>query len=203
MGYNFRYDWFSWHVPTFERELGHLKGRPSRALEIGTHEGRSATYLLDHILTHEDSRLIAIDVVKQRNLDANLAASGSAEKVDLRIGLSREILRTLEFDSFDFIYVDGSHWACDVLEDGAAAFRLLKVGGILAFDDYLWDDPAYNQHGRPKPAIDALLLCHGHMLEVIENGYQVWVRKTSNGSLPPMSDPLDEIEDRLAQERSS
>jgi SAM-dependent methyltransferase len=39
---------------------------------------------------------------------------------------------------FDFIYVDGAHDSRSVLEDGLMAFRLLKPGGVIVFDDYLW-----------------------------------------------------------------
>jgi hypothetical protein len=33
---------------------------------------------------------------------------------------------------------DGSHRARDVLEDAVLSWPLLKVGGIMLFDDYLW-----------------------------------------------------------------
>jgi predicted O-methyltransferase YrrM len=41
---------------------------------------------------------------------------------------------------FDFIYVDGSHQAPDVLCDALLSFRLLKNNGVIAFDDYLWQE---------------------------------------------------------------
>ena len=42
---------------------------------------------------------------------------------------------------FDFIYIDGSHQAPDVLFDALLGFELLRVGGIMVFDDYLWQEP--------------------------------------------------------------
>lgn len=39
---------------------------------------------------------------------------------------------------FDLIYIDASHDAVDVLADAILSFRLLKVGGVIIFDDYLW-----------------------------------------------------------------
>ena len=36
---------------------------------------------------------------------------------------------------YDIIYIDGSHEARDVLEDAVLAYRLLKIGGLLIFDD--------------------------------------------------------------------
>ena len=50
---------------------------------------------------------------------------------------------------FDVIYVDGSHFADDVLTDGINAWRLLKQGGIMIFDDLLW---ACYPRARANPA---------------------------------------------------
>eukprot|EP00633_Aureoumbra_lagunensis_P007093 CAMPEP_0197306962 /NCGR_PEP_ID=MMETSP0891-20130614/4347_1 /TAXON_ID=44058 ORGANISM="Aureoumbra lagunensis, Strain CCMP1510" /NCGR_SAMPLE_ID=MMETSP0891 /ASSEMBLY_ACC=CAM_ASM_000534 /LENGTH=396 /DNA_ID=CAMNT_0042789867 /DNA_START=60 /DNA_END=1247 /DNA_ORIENTATION=+ len=38
--------------------------------------------------------------------------------------------------AFDFIYIDGDHSSSQVLTDAVLAFRLLRTGGIMAFDDY-------------------------------------------------------------------
>ncbi|KAF2420707.1 hypothetical protein EJ08DRAFT_529646 [Tothia fuscella] len=36
---------------------------------------------------------------------------------------------------FDFIYIDGSHVALDVLSDAVPCWPMLDVGGMLAFDE--------------------------------------------------------------------
>lgn len=180
MPYSFKYDWFSGNIPVFQKCLEQFRDHPVRALEIGTHEGRSATWLLENVLTHPDSRLICIDIFKQPVLDANLAATNAKQKVDVFISPSYEALSKIADESIDFAYVDGSHWACDVLEDAIMTFRRVKVGGVIGFDDYLWNDPKYNEHGTPKPAIDAFLECYAHKVTVLEHGYQVWVRKISD-----------------------
>ena len=54
-----------------------------------------------------------------------------------------------EDQKFDVIYVDGSHFADDVLTDGINAWRLLKQGGIMIFDDLLW---ACYPRARANPA---------------------------------------------------
>jgi predicted O-methyltransferase YrrM len=36
---------------------------------------------------------------------------------------------------FDLIYVDGSHHTDDVIVDAIKSFELLKIGGIIIFDD--------------------------------------------------------------------
>lgn len=54
-------------------------------------------------------------------------------------------------NKFDFIYVDGLHLSQDVLYDALLSFDLLKVGGILIFDDYLWFDPQHCSHINDTP----------------------------------------------------
>jgi predicted O-methyltransferase YrrM len=180
MTYQFQYDWFSVHIPLFQRLLGEFAGKPANALEIGTHEGRSATWLLTNILTHPQARLLSIDIFEQHVLRENLREAGAELRADVRIGYSRDVLHSVPPATFDFAYIDGSHWACDVLEDAVTVFRRVKTGGLIGFDDYLWDDPAFNLHGTPKPAIDAFLSCYAHKLAVLEKGYQVWIRKLAD-----------------------
>ena len=40
--------------------------------------------------------------------------------------------------TFDLVFVDGSHQATDVLTDAVISFQLLRLGGLMIFDDYLW-----------------------------------------------------------------
>ena len=54
-------------------------------------------------------------------------------------GFSGEVLRKFEcVPTFDFIYIDGSHYSKDVLEDAILAWRLTKPGGVIIFDDFNW-----------------------------------------------------------------
>jgi hypothetical protein len=56
------------------------------------------------------------------------------------------------------------------------SFRLLKVGGIMIFDDYGWG----NHRGtllHPKPGIDAFLDVYADQLVVLRKEYQVAIKK--------------------------
>ena len=175
--YEFSNDWFNKNAPLFDRYLSHLRDRPCRMLEIGSYEGRSLVWLLENVVTHADARIDAVDLRENPRLRPNLAATGAPGKVSFNLGRSADVLRTLPADSYDFAYIDGCHWAVETLEDAVLSFRLVKAHGVIAFDDYQWDDPEENQFGRPKEAIDAFLtICGGHV-EVLHRGYQVWVRK--------------------------
>jgi predicted O-methyltransferase YrrM len=77
---------------------------------------------------------------------------------------------------YDFIYIDGSHIAKDVLTDACMAWQVLKPKGIIVFDDYVWGDPRDILH-RPKAAIDAFTNIFAEEAEIIHVGYQLVVRK--------------------------
>ena len=77
---------------------------------------------------------------------------------------------------YDFIYIDGSHTAPDVLTDACMAWPLLKPKGLMVFDDYLWGNPRDALH-RPKIAIDAFTNIFGETAEIVHVGYQLVVRK--------------------------
>ena len=180
MAQEFQYDWFSYNIPGFERYLTALRSTPCRLLEIGSHEGRSTCWLLENVATHTDARIDCIDPYVQDNFWPNIAASSGLQRVSFHRGTSQDALRVLPRNAFDFVYIDGAHWMANVLEDGVMSFPLCKVGGLIAFDDYLWDDPKNPQLGCPKPSIDFILQAYTHKLEVLEKGHQVWVRKKTD-----------------------
>ena len=179
-GFSFSEDWFSAHAKRFRKHLAPLAGTPCHLLEIGCHEGRATCWLLQNVATHAEATVTCIDGVKQPVFDANVEAAGGAGKVVFLNQPSRDALRHLPQLHYDFIYVDGSHATIDVLEDAVLSFRLLKAGGILAFDDYKWDDSRLRAHGRPKPAIDAFVSLYAKKVALLHKGSQVWLRKTQD-----------------------
>lgn len=183
--YRFSWDWTTRCEGDWRTVLAPLMGKQNlRALEIGSFEGRSAIWLLENVLTHPTSRLVCVDLFDgdyARVFDENLAASGAAERVERLIGPSGVVLRRLEPEPpFDFIYIDGSHLPLDTLEDAVLGWRLLRPGGLMAFDDYgmAVHQPAAAA-GLPRPAIgiDAFLNAAAGQLEIVLKGYQVIVRK--------------------------
>ena len=188
----FTSDWFSHAIPHWDQFLRPLtlRGEPLNILEIGSHEGRSTLWLLDNLCNHQKTRLTCIDPwgksEYERRFDANVAESRNRNKMQKIKGYSGVELRRLpidEFESLDLVYVDGSHEGCDCLRDGVLTFPMLKVGGLMVFDDYLWNG-AHRYH-TPKPAIDAFLLLWDFQIDVLHHDYQVIARKKTRPFFSP------------------
>lgn len=83
----------------------------------------------------------AIDPFQQLHFDdcgvMSVERAGFLEAVKVHYAPSYQILpKLLESDlRFDLIYIDGSHLFEDTFVDACFASRLLKVGGIMLFDD--------------------------------------------------------------------
>jgi predicted O-methyltransferase YrrM len=201
-GYDFTTDWFSRFASVWTELLRRYP--PTRLLEIGSYEGRTACFLIDTCAAERDIELHCVDtwaggvehdagampLVEQR-FDRNVAAAcaGAPRKVAFHKhkALSSDALVKLlaegRGESFDLIYVDGSHQAPDVLADAVLAFKLLRTGGLLIFDDYLWSMEGagrQDHYQMPKPAIDAFINIYQRKMTVVGAPlYQLYTRKIS------------------------
>ena len=183
-------NWFEMTAKkNFESQLMPLAGKFNlRFLQIGAFTGDATVWLVDNVLVTKNSVLEDVDIWtgsdEEEHKDMNWL---DVERVyDSRIAFrpnvikykmdSKEFLRSIEEPTYDFIYIDGDHTAEGVLQDAVLAWRLLKPGGIMAFDDYLWNyngDPFL----EPKRGVDAFLaVCEGQYT-IIESGYQLWIEK--------------------------
>ena len=179
-GYRYSIDWTTVNTDSWKKYLGGLAGRPdARGLEIGCFEGRSTIWFLENVLTHPATRMACIDVFTdeiEANFDHNVALSTQGKRVVKYKGYSQDILRKLDYDSFDFVYIDGCHLASCALTDAVLSWDLLRAGGFIIFDDYgLKIDKPPSQ--RPKTAIDAFIEAFGDQIHVREIGSQVIVEK--------------------------
>lgn len=200
----FKYDWFSHNIPRWKRYLDHLVNKPNvKILEIGCFEGRATTWLLENVLTHKTSKITVVDtfIGGMENIDHgddinNLKTrfikniSKWREKVDIKSGYSYEVLRKISVKPvFDFVYIDGSHMAKDVLEDAILSWRLLKVGGILTFDDYRDWNFYKDKILCPKLGISSFLKVYKNQYEVVDVDYQIAIRKLGDQIILDRSRP--------------
>ena len=186
-------DWFTENVSSWEPMMKELDGRGARALEIGSFEGLSACYVLWRL---PDSQVTCVDTFEgsaehiagqhlpdsglETAFDANVALV-DASRVRKLVGDSKRVLVDLlaERARFDFVYVDGSHLALDVLADAALSWRLLATGGFLVFDDYRFADLGDDRLLRPGPAIDSFLVLVEGKYELVASGGQFALRKSA------------------------
>ena len=165
----FTSDWFGRYA-AYWRELFASRGWrpdvPRTAIEIGSYEGRSALWTLENLLQHPQSRLHCVDTFHDREkpdsywrrFEANILRSRHAGKVSVSVSASLPFLTRFvaSGNKADFIYLDGSHRAADVLEDLVLAFHAARAGGIIICDDYLKGAPVGDLTlGSPKIAVDA------------------------------------------------
>jgi len=195
-------NWFGLYADRFfEHHLTPLAGRPDlRFLQIGAFTGDATVWLFDHILTGAGAALIDVDTwqgsdepahdafdfadVEQAYDERTSALVASARLFKFKRTSLLFFQTAPDFYDFDFIYIDGDHTAVGVLSDAVRAYPLLKVGGLIAFDDYLWKSGKCRLND-PGPAIDAIADLYGGRLERLDNPQmpgqsplQVWFRKT-------------------------
>ena len=193
--YQFTKDWFNWAPEVWNQLIPMLSGTAGnrKFLEIGSFEGRSSVWIAENMMQDGD-HLSCIDTWEggeehgeenmsevEERFRANiiLAAKKFPERSIIQNkGTSVLVLshKLRHGGLFDFIYIDGSHTAPDVLTDACMAWPLLKPMGLMVFDDYLWGNPRDALH-RPKIAIDAFTNIFGETAEIVHVGYQLVVRK--------------------------
>ena len=181
-------NWFVGQGYNFESNLRHLEGKPNlKFLQIGAFVGDASVWLLSEILTDPTSTLTDVDTwegsdeLEHENInwvnayEYYLSRTSKYDNV-LAIKSKSEYAMPNLNHKYDFIYIDGDHTSKVVGEDAEGAWGLLKSGGILAFDDYLWG-PGLKPEDTPKPAIDKFLKEHeGEYVQLVDS-YQVWIRK--------------------------
>ena len=184
--------------------------KPKKILEIGSYEGASACYLIQKLAQENPIEIHCIDawniemgddtdykhygsnvdmsaVESSFRQNTKLAIEKVSKKVDLVVhkGFSDDQLSKLlsngKRNYFDFIYVDGSHLGPDVLCDAVLSFRLLKINGVMAFDDYLWPSANKSLTRIPKLAIDSFINLYSEKINIFNAPlYQIYIKKISD-----------------------
>lgn len=191
--YIFTSDWFSTHIPFFEKRLEQFKEmKDIHFLEVGSYEGRSTCYLMENYILHDKgSTLTCVDTFlggngtactnKQDRIWQNFShniKNYPSQQVIVKRGLSRDILKELPLEFYDFIYIDGSHIAPHVLSDAVISFDLLKINGLMTFDDY--KHPYVKNKKEVCKAVDAFVSCYEDNLQVVEKNRQLTIKKILN-----------------------
>lgn len=176
----FTHDWFGRYA-AYWSELFAAQGwspaTPRTVIEIGSYEGRSALWMLENLLQHPQSHLHCVDTFHDREsadsywhkFEANVLRSPHAAKVSVSASASLPFLMRFiaTGERVDFVYVDGSHRAAEVLEDLVLAFHATLPGGIIICDDYLKGVRGGDLTlGSPKLAVDAFTTIYRDRIDI-------------------------------------
>ncbi len=185
-------NWFADQQYNFEEQLAHLSGKPNlKFLQIGAYTGDASVWLCENVLTDPTSRLTDVDTWagsdedEHKNIDFEQVFTHYQSRV---APYKKVVALKMTSDKYfewhlipdrDFVYVDGNHTSAQVARDAENSWALLRPGGILAFDDYLWGQDL-PPDTTPKPAIDNFLSTHTGEYTQLVDSYQVWIQKNDN-----------------------
>ena len=188
-------DWFTYHIPQWLSVFDEYSLRSKaklEALEIGSWEGLSSFFILQSL---RNAALTCVDTWQgadehtsgaaateqvlgkiEESFDTNLApfAARLTKYRGTSFSFFAENSKTAQFD---LIYVDGSHHCDDVIVDAIKCFQMLKVGGLMIFDDYLWRwYPRASDN--PAAAINAFLRLKKGSYKLVRVYAQLVIEKT-------------------------
>lgn len=113
--------------------------RAHAVVELGTGSGVSGLYLLAGMV--EDGVLTTVDIEGEHQRAAKEAfteAGIASTRYRLINGSAAELLPRLRDGAYDLVFVDADKTAYGVYLE--QALRLLRPGGVVAFDNALWHD---------------------------------------------------------------
>jgi hypothetical protein len=165
--YKFTRNTFTNNLYTWKKYFETYKDKTFNYLEIGSFEGMSAVWVADYC---PKANINCIDISFQDNFYDNIASVDN--NVNYWEGKSDEILLSVEQNSMDVIYIDGSHKATDTFKDACLSWKLLKSNGMMIFDDY-----NYFVHNGPKYGIDTFLSIVKDEIQILHKEYQLILTK--------------------------
>ena len=194
-------NWFPMHFPCWETILPKIN--PKIVLEIGSYEGRTSCFLADFLLKdpsynlsitsidtweggreHFETDFKKVEEIFDHNM--KILKSKYHERIELiklkgdsSIQLAKIYSENQSKSIYDFIYIDGSHDAADVLLDAVLSFKLVKNGGLICFDDFLWDLGNKNILHAPRIAIESFINCNRDQIFLFDSGQarQCWIQR--------------------------
>ena len=164
-------NWFEQLARTNFKNLKNIINiyEPINFLEIGCFEGNCHLWMYENVLINPRSRSSVVDPFgrgtgNSTHTDSYITFKNNLSKylenINILVGYSNTILPILKNEIFDIIYVDGDHTAEQTYKDGILSWKLLKTGGIMIFDDYLWEgisSPNIGTENHPALGINRFL----------------------------------------------
>ena len=181
MNYNFTTYWFCRsEIRKYLKKMIDVK-QELHFLEIGSYEGRSSCYFLDIFMEHEKSTLTCVDPFDSSDITthvsneiesrflSNINVSKNGKKCTLHKLYSDDFFK-INTNTYDVIYIDGSHIPENVIKDMTNSLKILKKNGIMWMDDY-------KSSTLLIKTMDDFVNEHKTEVDVILKGYQLALRK--------------------------
>jgi predicted O-methyltransferase YrrM len=169
-------------------------------IEIGSHEGQSATYFLKHILTNKKSTLVCVDpwfksswsrtdpsVINYEDIfDLNMDNNDLNNQIIKYTGTNDQyyLLDRFKQKKIDIAYIDDIHTYESTKLNIEMLYPQMKKNGIMIFDDYDGDycDPNDKNAGHHwtdpvKKAVDEFIKDHRNDIKIIFQEYQIMIQK--------------------------
>ena len=172
---NFSQKWFLNNFEIFTFFLPKDKSLKFDYLEVGCYEGLSSFYVLSEYksvnaffldiwdMPNPNSKTLSHNFgLIEKVFDQNLSGFDFKKMKNDSVISMRKLLK--ENVHFDFIYIDGSHNGEDILSDAIEAFKILKVNGLMFFDDFLQHDD--NRILQSYVGIDKFLSLYSNYLKI-------------------------------------
>ncbi|KAJ4747517.1 Caffeoyl-CoA O-methyltransferase [Rhynchospora pubera] len=133
------------------------------AIEIGVFTGYSL--LATALALPEDGKIIAIDAVREFYEIGlpSIEKAGMTHKIDFRESTALPVLDQLLSEeknegAFDFIFVDADK--DNYLNYHERAVKLVRIGGIIAYDNTLWSGAAAASPDELLPELERMVVEH-------------------------------------------
>ena len=180
--YKFTEDWNYLNYGSLEiigkRLANQYTNSPINILELGTLEGRSALYMFHNYCTNRKSTVTTIDWELEENLEYNLEMCNT-DRLKFILSNFFDIIPKLLNDDikYELIYIDGGKSSKITIFQIVNCWEILKIGGILYFDDFTWGTGIHHSIERPREAILFFLKTFKDDYELIFKTDQVAVVK--------------------------
>ena len=198
--YIFNEVWFDSQIPTWTQLFNLYNSPIESVLEVGCYEGRATVWFCENVVQDKKINYDVIDTfggslnesgmgdtkeriersddIIEKNFRHNISFFKNIN-FNIHKGYSQKILPTFpQKETYNFIYIDASHRSDDTFVDAYYCHKLLKPGGLLIFDDFMWKDP--NQPhivNSPERGIRDFYSMYDNKYKVILNGYQLGLVK--------------------------
>jgi predicted O-methyltransferase YrrM len=186
MSYKNGYDWFTGSEMNNKLHIFCDKTKENKILEIGCFEGLSSIFFADNFLDNPKSSLTCVDPFLtidnndhstflvnnvENNFDHNISICKNADKIIIH-KITSDIFFENNNDTYNLIYIDGSHEPEYIKRDMDNSFNRLEKNGIMWMDDYKGGDGIKIKH-----AMDMFLEKYKGQYILIHIGYQLAIRK--------------------------